>query len=202
MFSKFLWNVILDWTKGALWFYLGLVLYPIVDHLHAPTYWASITWTLLYTMAVTCRKLVSISKTDRNEKLKGGSNNQSSSRNDGIIYFRPMPRRYMLLDNIQLYDDFAGFLLKLGYQFFGIFRVLHRIGNNAFFVLLLLTSNSMASAMNVRERITSLSHRHSFHKHDDLDLRNTVIRQPSSCGSTRHLCCMTNTNFRIALANA
>ena len=88
-----------------------------------------------------------------------GNENKLSSNQERIAHkrwlvrreliFRPMPRKHMLLSDIQLYDHFAGLLLKLGHRFFGLFNVFHQIGSNTILVLLLLSTSSIVSATKV-----------------------------------------------------
>ena len=97
-------------------FLLGIVTYPWIEYLHTPIYYGAIISTIVSVMITTMVELYMGIENKILSDQEVAAHKQWLKRR--ALTFRPMPHKYMLLNDIQLFDDFAGLLLKLGYQFF------------------------------------------------------------------------------------
>ena len=126
MLPKYLWLKTWMWTNFILKFLLGISTYPFLTWLEVPVYYGSIIITTCGLLLVTFVEL--FNNNDYRRIQRHTKHEYEIQLFYKSILTPPMPQKYMILSGVLLRDDFSGFLIKLGYRFFGFFRVLYEIG--------------------------------------------------------------------------
>ena len=140
LFPKYIWTHIWDWTWFCLKFLMGLVLYPWVGWLEYPVYFAATIYATLGILFATAIEQFNLWKWNL---IEDGRNKEEKIHL--IKHFQmypPLPHRHMVMQGVQLHDEFVGFLRKLGFLFVGFMTVLNKIGKNSFLALMLLSTFS------------------------------------------------------------
>ena len=180
-------------------FLLGIALYPCIQYVQTPIYCGAVLSTILSSIAATICELRAGPYINFPSVKEREAHVRWLERRAWM--FQPMHRKYMLLNSIQLFDDFAGILLKLRYHFFGLFRTLHRIGNNTVLVLILLSSVSATSVSKMWRNFPIRSPLPLFNGVVDFNVENRLFNE--CCGRQHHidhLFCMTDIHPSMVLA--
>ena len=123
---------------------MGLVLYPWIGWLEYPVYYAATTCATLGIVFVTAIEQFKLWKWNL---IEAGRNEEEKIHLiNHFQMYPPLPHRYMVMQGIQLHDEFVGFLRKLGFLFVGFMTVLNKIGKNSFLALMLLSTSSFTMA--------------------------------------------------------
>ena len=123
---------------------MRLSLCPWIEWLEYPIYCTATIYATFGILFATAIEQFKLWKWDLIEV--GTSGKEKLNLINQFQMYPPLPHKYMVMQGVQLHDEFVGFLRKLGFLFMEFISVLNRIGNNSFLALMLLSTSSVVMA--------------------------------------------------------